>query len=109
PTRFSGGIADFQVQLLGGPKMNRLRQSDIYVNNLKRLLKGYQDLKGRLDPSEKGARVGLKGLIRLIVRWKDDRRRLEEAGAGEVVQVPRYPRTTAHRHVSTWDEVVLPR
>jgi hypothetical protein len=106
PVRLSGGIPDFQVQL-GGPRRGR-HEPDIYSNNLKRLLKAYRRLEGRLDPSNEGALDGLKGLIRLIGGWEGDRICLEKAGADEVVQVPRRPTIAAHQHVSAWDQVVLP-
>jgi hypothetical protein len=105
PTQFTSRVLDFQVKL--GINLEGRRESDVYADNLRRLHEAYRKLEGRLDPSNKEAIIGLKGLVSLISGWTDDKKRIETAGAREVVQVPKHPKVEKHQHVSAWDEVVL--
>lgn len=104
--RLTGKVLDFQVKL--GMSIKGVPERDIYANGLRRLVSAYRRLKGRLDPSNREAVEGLQGLLKVIQHWKSDRKRIERAGASEVVQVPRHPRRARHLHVTKWDEVVVP-
>jgi hypothetical protein len=105
PRGVTGDVLDFQIKLF---RRTPKKSPGTYSGGLARILRSYRGLEGRLDPSNGGAAAGLKGLVRLIEGWKGDRRRLEKAGAAEVIQVPRHPRRTKHGHVTRWDEVMLP-
>jgi len=100
------GRIDFQIKL-GKPPTDPL-EPDIYSNSLDRMRAGLQSVGDAVDPSRDDIRSIFELIGGALASWTAYRDDLVRICGYDGIQVPEQPRREAHRHVTRWDEAVLP-
>ncbi len=100
------GSIDFQIKL-GKPLTNPL-EPDIYANSLERMRAGLQSVGDAVDLSRDDVRSVFELMAGALASWTAYRDELVRNCGYDGIQVPEQPRRVDHRHVTRWDEAVLP-
>jgi hypothetical protein len=100
------GRIDFQIKL-GKPPTNPL-EPDIYANSLERMRAGLQNVGDAVDLSRDDVRSVFELMAGALASWTAYRDELVRVCGYDGIQVPEQPRRVDHRHVTRWDEAVLP-
>ena len=100
------GRIDFQIKF-GKPQTNPL-EPDIYANSLERMRAGLQSVGDAVDLSRDDVRSVFELIAGALASWTTYRDELVRVCGYDGIQVPEQPRRADHRHVTRWDEAVLP-
>jgi len=100
------GRIDFQIKF-GKPQTNPL-EPDIYANSLERMRAGLQSVGDAVDLSRDDVRSVFELIAGALASWTTYRDELVRVCGYDGIQVPEQPRRVDHRHVTRWDEAVLP-
>jgi hypothetical protein len=100
------GRIDFQIKL-GKPPTDPL-EPDIYAHSLDRMRAGLQNVGDAVDLSRDDVRSIFELMAGALAAWTSYRDELVRVCGYDGIQVPEQPRREDHRHVTRWDEAVLP-
>ena len=100
------GRIDFEIKF-GKPQTNPL-EPDIYANSLERMRAGLQSVGDAVDLSRDDVRSVFELIAGALASWTTYRDELVRVCGYDGIQVPEQPRRVDHRHVTRWDEAVLP-
>jgi hypothetical protein len=100
------GRIDFQIKL-GKPPISPL-EPDIYANGLDRMKAGLQNVGDAVDLSRDDVRSIFELMAGALAAWTSYRDELVRICGYDGIQVPEQPRREDHRHITRWDEAVLP-